>query len=132
MEFDKETRVYKPKTNFVFFKDEKRCYGVEISSKFITTPAKFVFKAPATFTTGTEPLTDEKKSLLAVKALDQLFGTVLPMANLLSRLNMEPPAQRQRYTGGNNNNRSNAPRNPDTSKDPFPADSQGNSTDVWD
>lgn len=126
MEFDREARTYKPRTNFVFFKDEKKCYGVEISNKMITTPVKFMFRAPATFTVGSEPLTDEKKSLLALRALDKLLADTLNMANLLSRFNMENPTRQRpnnRPSGGGNRD--------EGSKDPFRGASANNNDDVW-
>ena len=101
--FDKDSREYRADTSFIFFKDDKRCYGIEISNKFIPTPIKFIFRAPATFSKGSEPLSDEQKSLLGLEEFLYWVDVGLPQAMLLSRFNMDLVA-----SGGgniNNNNR---------------------------
>lgn len=95
LQFNKESRVYEQATNFVFFKDEKRCYGLEVSNKLNPNPVKIMFKSPSTFSTGSESMNDEQKSLLGLKELIFLLEKQLPQAVLLSRFNMEPRQQRQ-------------------------------------
>ena len=87
--FDKDSREYRADTSFIFFKDDKRCYGIEISNKFIPTPIKFIFRAPATFSKGSEPLSDEQKSLLGLEEFLYWVEVGLPQAMLLSRFNMD-------------------------------------------
>ena len=95
LDFSKEQRAYETKTTFVFYKDEKRCYGVEITNKYLPTPLKFPFKCSSTFSTSNEPMTDEQKSELALKEFMELLSTILPMATTLSRFNMKPNNRRQ-------------------------------------
>lgn len=113
MNYNREQRTYERATSFVFFKDEKKCYGVEITNNVLSTPAKFMFKAPSTFAMGSEPMTEEQKSELGIlefrKQLDNLC-----IASLLSRFNMQKPMNR---SNGNNNNRNNYNRPP--SGDPY-------------
>lgn len=97
--FDKDSREYRADTSFIFFKDDKRCYGIEISNKFIPTPIKFIFRAPATFSKGSEPLSDEQKSLLGLEEFLYWVEVGLPQAMLLSRFNMDL------MNNNNNNNR---------------------------
>lgn len=97
--FDKDSREYRADTSFIFFKDDKRCYGVEISNKFIPTPIKFIFRAPATFSKGSEPLSNEQKSLLGLAEFLYWVEVGLPQAMLLSRFNMDL------MNNSNNNNR---------------------------
>ena len=87
--FDKDSREYRADTSFIFFKDDKRCYGIEISNKFIPTPIKFIFRAPATFSKGSEPLSDEQKSLLGLEEFLYWVEVGLPQAMLLGRFNMD-------------------------------------------
>ena len=97
--FDKDSREYRADTSFIFFKDDKRCYGIEISNKFIPTPIKFIFRAPATFSKGSEPLSDEQKSLLGLEEFLYWVEVGLPQAMLLSRFTMDL------MNNNNNNNR---------------------------
>lgn len=101
--FDKESREYRADTSFIFFKDDKRCYGIEISNKFIPTPIKFVFRAPATFSKGSEPLSDEQKSLLGLEEFIYWVDVGLPQAMLLSRFNMDLMNNRNNSNSGNSN-----------------------------
>lgn len=127
MAFNKETRAYEQQTAFVFFKDEKRCYGVEISNKSITTPIKFMFKCPNTFTASNTPMTDEEKSVLGVRELIEVLN-MLPEACLLSRLNMESMTG-PRKTGNMGGPRNNASGG---SRDPYAAPpSVGGSDDIF-
>ena len=100
MSFNKETRAYEQNTSFVFFKDERRCYGLEISNRAIPTPIKILFKCPATFSTGSEALSDEQKSQLAVRELIIILRDQIPQAMLLSRFNMEPIQKGGPRSGG--------------------------------
>lgn len=95
LEFSKEQRTYDTKTTFVFYKDEKRQYGVEITNKFLPTPLKFPFKCPGTFSNSNEPMTDELKSELAMKEFIKMFDFMIPTAMLLSHLNMRPMNSRR-------------------------------------
>lgn len=108
MNFDKDTRAYEQATSFVFYKDDKRCYGVEVSNKYIPTPLKFAFKCPSTFSTGSEPLSDETKSVLALRELIKYLVELVPEAMLLSRLNQDT---NNFSRGGNNNGNNNYRRN---------------------
>lgn len=103
MTFNKESRQYEQATNFVFYKDDKRCYGVEITNKLNPTPTRFVFKCASTFSTGAESMTDEQKSNLAMLELIQVFEN-MPMFTIASRFNMEPPQRggRSKKSGGGN------------------------------
>lgn len=102
MTFNKESRTYEQATNFVFFKDEKRCYGIEISNKLNPTPVKVMFKCPTTFSTGAESMTEEQKSVLGLREFLEVM-TTLPIALLLSRFNLEP-IQRKSYGKGKGGN----------------------------
>lgn len=114
--FNKESREYDQATSFVFFKDEKRCYGVEVSNKFIPTPIKFTFKCGATFSKGSEPLNDEQRSLLALEELIYWMSDQgLPHAIMLSKFNLEL----SHGNGNNGGNRQQYQRNDGASKDPF-------------
>lgn len=106
MAFNKENRTYEQTTSFVFFKDDKRCYGIEISNKFIPTPIKIMFRCPSTFASGSEPLTDEQKSILAVREFMTILTDQIPVAMLLSRFNMDPLPQRGGNGGGGGGQRS--------------------------
>lgn len=97
--FDRETRKYDIASTFVFFKDDKRCYGVEISNKMNPNPVKIMFKCANTFSTGSESMTEEQKSLFGIRELLAWFQHCMD-AILLSRWNMENPAK-QRQNGGN-------------------------------
>jgi hypothetical protein len=129
MSFNKEGRTYEQATSFVFYKDDKRTYGIEISNKFIPTPVKVPLRCSATFSRGAEPLTDEQKSQYAVRELIKLCNEQLPEAMLLSRFNMEQPTgnsngnggYRNRNGGGNNGgqNRGGYQPKPEGSKDPY-------------
>ena len=106
--FDKDSREYRADTSFIFFKDDKRCYGIEISNKFIPTPIKFIFRAPATFSKGSEPLSDEQKSLLGLEEFLYWVEVGLPQAMLLSRFNMDlmnnnSNNNRGQHSNGNSN-----------------------------
>ena len=106
--FDKDSREYRADTSFIFFKDDKRCYGIEISNKFIPTPIKFIFRAPATFSKGSEPLSDEQKSLLGLEEFLYWVEVGLPQAMLLSRFNMDlmnnnTNNNRGQHSNGNSN-----------------------------
>lgn len=90
MTFNKESRQYEQATNFVFYKDDKRCYGIEVSNKLNPTPTRFVLKCASTFSTGAESMTDEQKSHLAMLELIQVFEK-MPDYVIASRFNMEPP-----------------------------------------
>ena len=102
--FNKETRNYESYTTFVFYKDEKRCYGIEATSRQYSTPIVFPLKAPSTFTTGNEPMSEEKRSLLALKHLIQIFEFDIPLTRNLTRFNMKPvtrgPLSKNRQPGG--------------------------------
>lgn len=123
-QFDKESREYTQATSFVFFKDEKRCYGVEISNKFISTPIKIYFKAGATFSKGSEPLSDEQRSILGMDELIYWVEVGLPEAALLSRLNMELAPRgmsgngQSRPQGGNGYQRNGGSRDPYAASNP--------------
>lgn len=110
MRFNRDTRSYEQETSFVFFKDEKKCYGIEISSKLLPAPAKIMFKCSSTFSTGSETMTDEQKSVLGVREFIMILTNQIPTAMLLSRWNME---QSTRPSG---NVRGNQPRK---SSDPY-------------
>ena len=106
--FDKDSREYRADTSFIFFKDDKRCYGIEISNKFIPTPIKFIFRAPATFSKGSEPLSDEQKSLVGLEEFLYWVEVGLPQAMLLSRFNMDlmnnnSNNNRGQHSNGNSN-----------------------------
>lgn len=98
MRFNRDTRSYEQETSFVFYKDEKKCYGIEISSKLLPTPVKVQFKCPNTFSTGSETMTDEQKSVLGVREFIMILSNIIPQAMMLSRWNME---QTTRTNGGN-------------------------------
>lgn len=117
MTFNKESRNYEQATNFVFFKDERRCFGVEISNKLNPTPVKIMFKCASTFSTGAESLTEEQKSLLGIREFLKTLE-LLPITLLLSKFNYEAPQRRGGYGknkgGGGGNYRS-------QSRDPYGA-----------
>lgn len=100
MNFNKETRTHEPATNFVFFKDDKRCYGVEISNKLNPVPVKIMFKCPNTFSTGSEAMTDEQKSVLGVRELITWLENMVT-ALFLSRWNVESMNQKPKPNGQN-------------------------------
>lgn len=120
-QYNKDSREYVQVCQFVFTKDEKRIYGLEVSNKFVTTPIKFVFRVPDRFALGSESLSDETRSLLGLEEFLYWVNDGLKTAMLLSRFNMDPPQNR----GGNgNSNRNNgsysrASSNPDNNADPF-------------
>ena len=95
LDFSKEQRTYETKTTFVFYKDDKRCYGVEITNKYLPTPLKFPFKCASTFSGSNEPMTDEQKSELAMKEFIKYLDQLIPIASLLSKFNMKPMNRRQ-------------------------------------
>lgn len=103
MTFNRETRAYEQTTSFVFFKDERRCYGVEVSNRAIPTPIKFIFKCPSTFSTGSEAMTDEQKSTLGLKEFIRVLDRKLEVATLLSRFNMDPLQNKGSNRNGNFN-----------------------------
>lgn len=106
MSFNNESRSYEQATTFVFYKDDKRCYGIEITNKYLTTPVKIPFRIPNTFSTGGESLSDEQKSVYAVREFITVLKQQVPQALLLSRLNMEMPGRgnNNRRNGNNNGN----------------------------
>ena len=91
--FDKDSREYRAVLLLYIH------VSFAISNKFIPTPIKFIFRAPATFSKGSEPLSDEQKSLLGLEEFLYWVDVGLPQAMLLSRFNMDLLA-----SGGNNNN----------------------------
>ena len=95
MSFNKEARNYETHTSFVFTKDEHRCYTLEVTNKMLTTPVKFPLRCPSTFTSGSEPLTDEQKSVLEVRALIRLLSSIIDTAVMVSRLGMTNGRQRR-------------------------------------
>lgn len=117
--FNKETRSYEQYTTAVFFKDDKRCYGIEVSNRQYSTPMVFPIKSPSSFTTGNEPLNDEKKSTLGLKYLLQIFETDIPLTRNLTRFNMRAPQR------GNLTRKSGS----GPSKDPFGSSDLGSSED---
>ena len=126
MQFNKEARNYEQATSFVFFKDDKRCYGIEVTNRQITTPIRIMLKSASTFTTGNEPMTDEQKSVLAVRELITILTQQIPMALLLSRFNMETPQRNGgngRPSGGGNYPR----RDNGGSRDPYGSGSEEDS-----
>lgn len=105
LNYNRETRQTEQAVSYVFFKDDKRCYGIEVSSKQLSTPVKFMLHSPGTFSAGSEPLTDEQRSLLALRELKMVLQIQVPQATLLSRLNLDPMAGRSGGRGGNYANR---------------------------
>ena len=87
--FNKDSRTYEINTQFVFVKDEHRCYSIEVSN--------------------------ERRSATAMKELIELFESVTREAALLSRFGME----NTRGGRGNYKNRDNNPDRASASKDPF-------------
>lgn len=114
--FNKETRTYETHTTFVFVKDEKRCYSIEITNKMLSTPAKFVLKCPATFALGSEPLTEEQRSLYELRSLHKFIASELSTATFLSRLNMETNQFSRNRAGGSSRG---SYRKDEGSKDPY-------------
>lgn len=127
--FNKDSRTYEINTQFVFVKDEHRCYSIEVSNKYMPTPVKFPIRAPATYSLGSEPLSDERRSATALKELIELFESVTREAALLSRFGMENNRGGGRGDYKSRNNNSN--RAP-ASKDPFNGvDSSKSEEDVF-
>ena len=126
--FNKESRNYEQATNFVFFKDDKRCFGVEVSNKLNPTPVKIMFKCANTFSTGAESMTDEQKSILALRELIQILEVEIPQAMLLSRFNMELP-QRRGY--GKNGGKGGYRNSGGGSKDPYAGSESGGDENIF-
>lgn len=124
--YNKESRTSETIASFVFFKDDRRCYGIEVSGKDLPTPVKFYFRCPSTFSTGSEPMSDEQKSQLGVREFKLVLTEQIPTALLLSRLNMEPMMNRGGSGGGRpGGNSYSRPSNGGGSRDPY--GSTGNS-----
>lgn len=105
MSYNNESRSYEQATSFVFYKDDKRCYGIEIANKFLTTPVKILFKIPNTFTFSGDSMSEEQKSLLGVREFIVVLQDQIPQALLLSRYGME------NLNGGNGGGRRGGNRN---------------------
>ena len=118
--FNKDSRTYEIATQFVFVKDDHKCYSVEVSNKYIPNPVKFSLRCASTFSFGSEPLSDEMKSYYALQEFIDILRNALT-ASYLSRYGVENINHR----GGNNNNGSrnnNFQRrndNVNNSRDPF-------------
>lgn len=129
--FNKDSRTYEIDTQFVFVKDEHRCYSIEVSNKYMPTPVKFPIKASATYSLGSEPLSDERRSATAMKELIELFESVTREAALLSRFGMENTRGGSSNNGGYKSRDNNNP-NRGASRDPFNGvDSFKNEEDVF-
>lgn len=122
MVFNKESRTYEQYSTFVFAKDEKKCYTIEVTSRQYTTPIKFVLKSPNTFTIGSEPLSDDKKSLLALRSLIQALEFDIPLARNLTRFNMKSPTAGRAQPTRRGTYSGQAPAPSATSNDPYSAD----------
>lgn len=85
LRFSKENRTYENDTQFVFVKDDKKCFSIEISNKFFPAPIKFNIRSPSTYSFGSEPLSDELKSRYGLEELIRFLEFDLPLACLLSR-----------------------------------------------
>ena len=118
LSFNKEARTFETEATLVFFKDDRRCYGVEITSKQLTTPVRFYFKCPSTMSSGNEAMTDEQKSQLGLRELKMVILSQIPAALMLSRFNMETMPNRN---GGGNTNRGGGgyQQRPAGSRDPY-------------
>lgn len=101
-QYNSETRSFEQGCSLVFCKDERRCYSIELTNRQITTPIKFIFKIPKTFSTGSD-MTDEQRSQCGVKEFITYLDKMLPVALMLSRQNMENMSRSR----NNNNNRQN-------------------------
>lgn len=88
MNYNRETRAYEQATTFVFFKDDKKCYGVEITNHLLSTPIKFMFKAASTFATDSSAMPEHQRSELGFlefkQCLEKLYDAIL-----LSRIGYE-------------------------------------------
>lgn len=111
MSYNKDARTFEQEATLVFFKDEKKCCGIEVSSKEMQTPIKFFMRSPSTFSTGNEPMTDEQKAQLGLRELKLVLLDQLPVAMMLGRFNMPTMPNRGGGNGGgggysrpNNNN----------------------------
>lgn len=119
MVFNKESRNYEQYSTFVFFKDEKKCYGIEVTNRQYTTPIKFILKSPNTFTIGSEPMSEDKKSLLALRYLIQVFEHDVPLARNLTRFNMKSPMSGRAQPTRRGNYSNPAPAPSSHSNDPY-------------
>lgn len=127
MVFNKEARNYEQFSTFVFFKDEKKCYGIEVTSRQYTAPIKFVLKAPNTFTIGSEPMSEDKKSLLALRSLIKVFEYDVPLARNLTRFNMKSPTAGRAQPTRRGTYSGQAPAPSAASNDPYSTELTGGS-----
>lgn len=103
LNYNKENRSYEQATNYVFCKDERGNYSIEVTSPKNSTPVKFPIRGASTYTTTGDQMTDEKKGELGIRELIKIFEFDVPCATLLSRFGMDNLSRR----GGNGNNRGN-------------------------
>lgn len=100
--FSKENRTYEIDTQFVFVKDDKKCYSIEVSNKYVPTPVKFGIRCPSTFSFGSDALTDEQKSYYGMQELIDILRHQLPQACLLTR-DSDPNTHARKGGSGNGN-----------------------------
>lgn len=86
--YNRDSRTFEQEAALIFFKDERKCCGIELSSKTLTEPVRVYFKCPSTFSAGNEQMSDEQKSLLGMREFKMILLQQIPMASLLSRFNM--------------------------------------------
>lgn len=62
----------------VFVKDEKKTYGLEIISKSLSTPIRFNFRAPSSFSVDGENMSDELRSTLGFESFIEDLKAIRP------------------------------------------------------
>ena len=86
--YNRDSRTFEQEAALIFFKDDRKCFGIELTSKTLTEPVRVYFKCPSTFSSGNEQMSDEQKSLLGVREFKLVLLQQIPAATLLSRFNM--------------------------------------------
>lgn len=124
MNYNRETRAYERLTTFVFFKDDKKCYGVEITNHLLSVPIKFMFKAASTFATDSSAMSEHQRSELGFLEFKQCLES-LQNAILLSRIGYERNMMRsngnkpRQASNGDPYRNSNSGNNDQSSEDIF-------------
>lgn len=101
MQYDQQSKSYSPDISYVFGKDEKNVMYIEVGNKEVNPPLRFDFRTPGGFSfPGQENVSEADRSMFGVQTFIKILEKYVPIAEMLSTWNMQPPKFQGNSGGG--------------------------------
>lgn len=115
MKYDPNTKQSTKDVNIIFAKDEKNCYYIEMQTARVA-PVRFNLRGSGMYSDGSNPMTDEGRSLIGLQELTYVLQNEIPLARMLSTYTSGAPSN---FKGGNAPKPGNDFKKQAPSSDPF-------------